>query len=120
MNSRFRTMILLTTATAFIAAGAMAAEGDLHISASVAIKAATSKVQPVYPLIAKQLRLEGDVEVEAHISEDGSVDSVKPLTCNAVLMNAAVFAMLKWKFAPFTEGGKPVKAVAPVQFNFKM
>lgn len=120
MNSRFRTMILLATATALSTAGAIAAEGDLHISASVAMKAATSKVQPVYPPIAKQLKLEGDVEVEAHISTDGSVDSVKALTGNAVLMNAAVFAMRKWKFAPFTEGGKPVKAVVPVQFSFKM
>jgi len=45
---------------------------------------------------------------------------VKPLTGNAVLMNAAVSAMKRWKFAPFTAEGKPVRAVADLSFKFTM
>jgi protein TonB len=105
---------------ALMATFAAAQEGDMHVSTSDAMKAATSKVQPSYPDMAKQLRLEGAVEVEAHITEAGTVESVKPLTGNAVLMNAAVEAMKRWKFTPFTEGGKAVKAVAPISFTFKL
>jgi len=101
-------------------AGGALAEDDIRVSNADAMKAATAKVQPEYPAVAKQLHLEGTVEVEAHIAEDGSVDSVKPVTGNAVLANAAAAALKRWKFTPFTAGGKPVKAVAPVTFNFKL
>jgi TonB family protein len=104
-----------------VAAGcAMAQDADLRVSNSDAMKAATSKVAPDYPVIAKQLHIEGAVEVEAHIAEDGSVESVKPLTGNAVLANAAMAATKHWKFTPFMSGGKAVKAVAPLTFNFKI
>ena len=99
---------------------AMAQDSTLKVSNSEAMKAATAKVQPEFPAIAKQLHLEGAVEVEVHISETGSVESVKPVTGNAVLANAAVNATKQWKFTPFTADGKPVKAVAPLTFNFKM
>jgi protein TonB len=99
---------------------ALAQDADLKVSNSEAMKAATSRVQPDYPAIAKQLHLEGAVEVEAHIAEDGSVESVKPVTGNAVLANAAVTATKRWKFTPFTAGGKNVKAVASLTFNFKL
>jgi TonB family protein len=95
-------------------------DADLKVSHADALKAATSKVQPDYPPIAKQLHLEGAVEVEVHITEEGTVDSVKPLTGNAVLANAAVAATKHWKFTPFTTGGKPVKATAELTFNFKL
>jgi TonB family protein len=99
---------------------ATAQDGDLKVSSADAMKAATAKVQPAYPAIAKQLHLEGAVEVEAHINENGSVDAVKPVTGNAVLANAAVAATMNWKFTPFTAGGKAVKAVAELTFNFKL
>jgi len=99
---------------------ALAQDAALKVSSSEAMKAATSKVQPEYPSIAKQWHLEGAVEVEVHISEEGSVESVKPVTGNAVLANAAVSATKHWKFTPFTANGKAVKATADLSFNFKM
>ncbi len=97
-----------------------AQETVVHVSQSEAVKAAKEKVQPEYPAMAKQLHLEGTVQVEAHIGSNGTVDEVKPLTGNAVLMNAAVSALKKWKFAPFTADGKPTKAVADMSFSFKL
>ena len=114
------TLFIAFAASLALTGNAMAQDADLKVSNSEAMKAATSRVQPDYPAIAKQLRLEGAVEVEAHIGEDGSVESVKPLTGNAVLANAAVTATKRWKFTPFTAGGKNVKAVASLTFNFKL
>lgn len=112
--------LAFTFLMAFAGNLALAQDADLKVSNSEAMKAATSRVQPDYPAIAKQLHLEGAVEVEAHIGEDGSVESVKPLTGNAVLALAAVTATKRWKFTPFTAGGKNVKAVASLTFNFKL
>ena len=111
--------IMLFGALAISASAALAAD-EVHVSQSEAMKAATSKAEPSYPAIAKQLHLEGSVQVEAHITESGAVESVKPLTGNAVLMNAAVEAMKRWKFTPFTANGKPVRAVADMSFKFTM
>jgi protein TonB len=105
---------------AFATAQAQAQDADLKVSVEEALKAATSRVQPVYPAIAKQLRLEGEVEVEAHITTDGSVESVRPVTGNVLLSEAAVAAAKNWKFAPFMSEGKAVKVVVSLIFKFKM
>lgn len=117
------THIALVTASALaLITGhpATAQDVSIHVSQSDAIKAAKSKVEPEYPAMAKQLHLEGAVEVEARIGENGSVEDVKPLTGNAILMNAAVTALKKWKFNPFLADGKPSKAVADLSFRFKL
>ena len=103
-----------------ISTGAAQAQELVHVSQAEAMRAATSRVQPEYPAMAKQLHLEGAVEVQAQIGENGSVELVKPLTGNAVLMNAAVAALKRWKFTPFTAAGKPARAIADMSFSFRM
>ncbi len=90
-----------------------------HVSKAQALEAAVVKVKPAYPATAKQLNIEGGVELEATVNENGDVDQVNILSGNPVLTRPAVDALKKWKFKPFTEGGKPVPAVAPVQFHFR-
>ena len=95
-------------------------EGAIHLSQSEAMKAAKERPAPDYPPMAKQLHLEGEVQVQAHISESGAVEDAKPLTGNAVLATAAVNAIRRWKFTPIMSEGKPHKAVADISFNFKL
>jgi protein TonB len=120
MKRNLKTYAITLFGALAISAGAALAADEVHVSQSEAMKAATSKAEPSYPAIAKQLHLEGSVQVEAHITESGAVESVKPLTGNAVLMNAAVEAMKRWKFTPFTADGKPVRAVTDMSFKFTM
>jgi TonB family protein len=63
---------------------------------------------------------EGEVKLEAVIIEDGSVGSVRPVVGNPVLMDAAADALKRWRFKPLTDGGRVVKAVAPISFIFKL
>ena len=86
-----------------------------HLSPDEAGKAAVSKVQPEYPPIGKQLKLEGAVQVEASIDERGVVESVKVISGNVVLANSAVAAVKRWKFSPM-----PGKASATLNFTFKL
>ncbi|HTX38190.1 MAG TPA: energy transducer TonB [Bryobacteraceae bacterium] len=85
-----------------------------------AMEAIAHKTAPDYPLIAKQLKIQGVVEVEAVIGEDGAVEHVKTVSGSPVLTKAAGDALLKWKFKPFTEDGKPIKVVATFSFTFNM
>jgi len=84
------------------------------------LNAATTKVQPEYPAMAKQLKIEGAVELEAVVAESGAVEKVNIVSGNPVLTRPAVDAVKRWKFAPFTADGKAVKAVVPISLSFKM
>jgi TonB family protein len=95
------------------------AAADLRVSAADAMKAAVSKPQPVYSSMAKQMKITGRVEVEAEVDETGKVRSAKALNGNPMLTQAAVSAVEKWKFTPFTADGKPEKAVCTLVFDFR-
>jgi protein TonB len=102
-----------------LAVGIGAAEGaPKKISMNEAVSAATTKVAPEYPALAKQLKISGAVELSVVIGENGSVESVSPVSGNPVLTKPAAEAVKKWKFKPFVEGGSPVKAEAAMKFNF--
>lgn len=106
---------------ALSAAGSLLAqEATVHLTQAEAMKAAKERPAPEYPPMARQLHLEGEVQVEAHISESGNVEDVKPLTGNAVLANAAVQAMRRWKFTPVVTDGKARKVVTEMSFSFKL
>lgn len=95
-------------------------EAARKISKAEAMSAATSKTQPDYPPVARQFRVEGNVELEAVIGETGKVEKVNVVSGNAMLTRAAAEALKGWKFTPFTEDGKPVRALAPISFTFKL
>jgi len=58
------------------------------------------RVQPVYPELAKRMRVGGTVRVAATIAADGSVTEAKAVSGNKMLQPAAEDAIRKWKFAP--------------------
>ena len=115
----FRQIVIIAAAALFVGGSAFS-QDTVHVTQAEAIKNAREKVEPEYPAMAKQLHLEGAVQLEAHIGENGAVEEVKPLTGNAVLMNSAVAAMRKWRFSPFLADGKPVKVIADLSFRFKL
>jgi protein TonB len=94
-------------------------DGAKKLTRAEAQSAAVSKVEPEYPPFAKQLKIVGDVDLEAVVKEDGTVEKVNVVDGNPVLTKAGAEALMKWKFKPVTADGKPVKALAPVTFSFK-
>jgi TonB family protein len=58
------------------------------------------RVQPVYPELAKRMRIGGTVHVEVTVAADGSVTDTKTLSGNRMLAPAAEDAIRKWKFVP--------------------
>ncbi len=93
---------------------------EKRIPRAEALKAVTNRVEPSYPPVARQMKMEGNVEVDAQVAEDGTVQSVKTVTGNPVLAKAAENAVKQWKFTPFKEEGKPTKAVVGLVFSFKL
>jgi periplasmic protein TonB len=113
---RFKSVFWLAMALAWTCN----AQEPKKVSRTEGLNAATTKVQPDYPAMAKQLKIEGAVELEAVVAENGTVEKVNILSGNPVLTRPAVDAVKKWKFAPFTADGKVVKALVPISMSFKM
>ena len=58
------------------------------------------RVAPVYPELAKRMRISGIVHVEATVAQDGTVTAAKATTGNKMLTLAAEDAVKRWKFVP--------------------
>jgi periplasmic protein TonB len=115
-----RTKQFVAVATFLLAvAGIAAADAEKHLTASESIAAAVNKPQPDYPAIARQLKLEGSVNLNAFVTEEGTVDHVETVSGNPILVRSAQDALKRWKFAKQTDDGKPVRFVASVVFTFK-
>ncbi len=102
-----------------LSAAAFGQEPAKRLSKAEAMSAAVTKVEPEFPVIAKQLRIQGTVELEAVVSEAGAVEKVNILSGNPVLTRPAMEALKKWKFTPVLVEGKAVKALAAVAFTFQ-
>jgi len=70
-----------------------------------------TRVPPVYPEIAKRLKITGEVKLEAAVDPDGKVKSVKAVSGNHVLGEAAEEAVRKWRFEPGASDTVEVVAV---------
>ena len=110
----------MTSGLVLVLAYSCAAQEPKKVSRVEGLNAATTKVQPDYPAMAKQLKIEGAVELEAVVTESGTVEKVNIVSGNPVLTRPAADAVKKWKFAPFTADGKVIKALVPISMSFKM
>lgn len=102
-----------------LAAAGLCQDGAKKLTRAEAQSAVVNRVEPEYPPFAKQLKIVGEVDLEAVVKEDGTVEKVNVVDGNPVLTKAGAEALMKWKFKPVTADGKPVKALAPVSFSFR-
>jgi protein TonB len=79
-----------------------------------------SSVPPVYPALAKQNNVEGDVKIQAEIGISGSVTSMKVLSGPVLLRGAAMDALRHWRYAPAKLDGKPVSTQYVVILRFRL
>ena len=93
---------------------------DLHVSQGVSRGLLVKEVQPAYPASARQMRIEGAVELLATISKNGDISAVKILDGNAQLAHAAVDAVKQWKYKPYLLNGEPVEIQTQVTVKFKL
>lgn len=59
-----------------------------------------TRVAPIYPEIAKRMKITGTVEVNATVDANGNVKDAKAVIGNHLLSVAAEAAVLHWKFEP--------------------
>jgi TonB family protein len=76
------------------------------------------KVLPVYPAEAYRVRLEGDVVLEAIVTEQGQIEDLKPISGNPLLAQAAMDAVRKWRYSPYLLNGTPIRRETMITIRF--
>ncbi len=82
-----------------------------------------SFVKPEYPAVARRLRIEGVVEAELLVDENGAVREARlsqPLRQDVGINEAALTAARGAKFRPATKDGVPVKIWTKIKIPFKL
>jgi len=92
----------------------------LVVSSKVLQGKAIEKIVPVYPPLAKQIRMPGEVSVEVIISPEGRVESVRIVSGHPLFLNAARDAARGWRFEPTILNGVPVRVTGVITFVFKL
>jgi TonB family protein len=64
----------------------------------VAKRKIRTKIEPLYPAVARQMNISGRVKIEATISADGRVVSTRVVGGSPMLVNAALDALKQWRF----------------------
>jgi TonB family protein len=77
-------------------------------------------VHPQYSLEAMQARLQGTVQVEALIDEQGRVADVRVLKSLPMLDDSALSAARQWEFTPTLLNGQPVPVIVMLEMHFTL
>ena len=80
---------------------------------------ALSKPAPPYPAVARAARAAGRVVVQVTVDEEGRVILAAAQSGHPLLRAAAEAAARKARFAPTVRGGKPVKVIGTLTYDFE-
>jgi len=83
------------------------AEGDL-----------VYRVQPSYPALARQARIQGSVRLRAIISRSGTIENLSVLSGHAMLVAVAVEAVKQWRYRPYMLNGEAIEVETEITVNF--
>jgi TonB family protein len=78
------------------------------------------RVEPVYPLAAKRIHLQGEVVLQATVGKDGRIHDLKLQSGDPVLAQAAIGAVQQWRYRPYSLNGDPVEVETTVRIQFRM
>ncbi len=99
------------------ATGASAAsEGSGDVSANRLIH----RVEPQYPADASARRIQGLVTLDVQVGADGAVHNVSVVQGDPVLAEAAVEAVMQWRYQPYSVNGRPVERKTRVTIRFTL
>lgn len=78
----------------------------------------THSVEPSYPTLAKQMKVQGSVVLQALIGKEGTIQDLQIVSGPQILSSAAREAVMQWRFKPYYQSGQAVETEAKITVNF--
>jgi len=94
--------------------------GPLHVSSGVAAGQLIVPIQPHYPAVALATHTQGTAVVSALIGTDGRIASLRVLGGPPMLVSAAVDAIRRARYRPWTLNGEPVEVETTINVVFSL
>jgi protein TonB len=94
--------------------------GPLRVSEGVEGAKLIFSPHPVYPPIAKTVRSQGVVKMEAIIAADGSIRNLKVVSGPPLLVEAAMSAVRQWRYNPTLLNGVAVEVLTEIDITFTL
>ncbi len=79
-----------------------------------------TRVEPVYPPLALQARIQGTVRFEAVLDKQGRVTNLRVISGHPLLVPAAMEAVQQWVYRPMLLNGQPVEVATQISLNFTL
>ena len=92
--------------------------GTVRVGGAVQAANLLRKVEPVYPALAMQARVQGTVRFTVRIGKDGVVNNIQLVSGHPLLIPAATEALKQWVYNPTLLNGNPVEVITQVDINF--
>jgi protein TonB len=78
------------------------------------------QVEPLYPPLARQMRVSGVVELIGISGTDGRIRELKLRSGSPLLAHAAIEAVRQWVYEPTLLDGEPMELVATISVIFRL
>lgn len=91
-----------------------------RVSTGILLGNTVRQVAAAYPPIARSTGIEGVVEVQIVVDEQGNVIAAEVLSGHPLLRQAALEAARQWKFRPTMLNDQPIKVSGILKFTFKL
>ncbi len=94
--------------------------GEIRMGANVVAANLINKVEPVYPPLARQARIQGTVRFNVVIDKEGRVQNLTLISGHPLLVASAKDAVQQWIYKPTLLNGEPVMVMTTVDVNFTL
>ena len=101
-------VVMIVAAFGLSQAGAQTTQSD-EIN-----RRAKNKVPPLYPELARKMKIAGTVKIEVTVGTNGTVKEARVVGGHPVLANSALDAAKKWRFEP-----APSESTGVIEFKFE-
>ena len=76
------------------------------------------RVQPSYPALARQARVQGSVELRAIISKAGTIENLIAVSGHPMLVKSAIEAVRQWRYRAYLLNNEPIEVETEITVNF--
>jgi len=92
----------------------------IAVDTVVVLPVLLQSVKPAYPRIARLARVQGDVEIEAVVGEDGKIIELTVVSGHPLLIESAAESVRKWRYSPAILHGVAVKSHVKILVRFQL
>lgn len=92
----------------------------LRVGGRIRPPRAIVQTHPEYPTLARQARIQGQVQIDAILDEQGNVADMKVVSGPPLLQQAALDALKKWKYEPTYLNDRPIAIELIVTITFQL